>query len=584
MFKDGSVDGPFRLENGVSVDLEGTRAHLHDDGFRSQVAFEWGRPGEAAQPLRRVPARARPARPASLHELQFEFTGEKEVVRISSVIAGTQVQRQLQESFQWLGGGDDGFSLAPEHAERLAGLDFTAFRDGSAVATTAGGDARERLLARRLTSEELTRIQEETEGLHEVRRVEGRAVHTLALAGIGGDSGGVLEISWTSEVEGRVAEVLTTVRLVLVASLLPLLVLIVADLVLLLPSLHARLVASFAAAAAVPVALGFFAVPGLLESKIERTEQDTVREKATAVKARLASLLPLARREAGNAFRDQSLQEALMRQGSEGFQAGVAAALRDLGRNLSTVTGSDVRVSLELFPLSSAGEPAIVFPERTDVFSGDGGAVTEQLAYRYGRLVATGVAQAYDNKQNWRKTLVVEIPVERPALLEAAAAAGGDVEVLLYSQRGYPLAGTIITEGADAPDEMRRRQNLLRRITADQQSQVVSHQLAGQPHTLAYDVLRIGGDRACILATGPAPRRGGRAAEPRRLRVDPRLRRRAVPAVPAGRAGGHVHVPALRQGARQHRRAGPRGRPLAERDRGAGRRRGAPAGRPLDVP
>src|SRR6185369_14524068 len=109
------------------------------------------------------------------------------------------------------------------------------------------------------------------------------------------------------------------------------------------------------------------------------------------------------------------------------FRPAVAAALRDVAHGL----GPDARVALEVLPLSSAGEP-IVFPQHVQwtVFADRTATLTDELAYRRSRLTATGGAQQYDTGGNYRTTLLVEAPLERPALVDAAAAAGGGVQAL----------------------------------------------------------------------------------------------------------------------------------------------------------
>ena len=39
---DGSVEGPFALENGVSIDAETAPSRQHAEGYRGEVAYEWG--------------------------------------------------------------------------------------------------------------------------------------------------------------------------------------------------------------------------------------------------------------------------------------------------------------------------------------------------------------------------------------------------------------------------------------------------------------------------------------------------------------------------------------------------------------
>ena len=70
----------------------------------------------------------------------------------------------------------------------------------------------------------------------------------------------------------------------------------------------------------------------------------------------------------------------------------------------------------------------------------------------------------YEEDTNLRTTLVVELPLDRGALQEAAAGAGGDVEVLLYTPRGFPVAATLDTVGEDTGPEMQHKQAIIERI------------------------------------------------------------------------------------------------------------------------
>src|SRR5438552_19131587 len=116
----------------------------------------------------------------------------------------------------------------------------------------------------------------------------------------------------------------------------------------------------------------------------------------------------------------------MRRRGSPEFRSSVAAALRDIERALPSPGGVETRVALEVFPLSSAGEP-IVFPQQVQwtVFADRTATHTDELAYRNSRPTATGVAQQYYAAGDWRTTLVVELPLETAAPAAAAAARRG---------------------------------------------------------------------------------------------------------------------------------------------------------------
>ena len=290
-FDDGSTEGPFRLENGVSVDAETAPAHQHGEGYTSSVAFEWGLLGQPRRHFDLVPLELeRPGR--RLTRVRFEFLGEEEVVRVSSITAGAAADEKPPPQDGSFQSGPDGYRLAAQDLAAWGGLVFTMFRDGAAVATTASGDLRPRLLARSMPAQQTALVARQQDGVHEVRVVEGRRLHTLAIPLVGART---LEVAWTSDVEPVVTSKVWAIRAALAALLAPVLVLVVADLVLRVRSLHARLVGAFAAAAAVPVLLGWFVVPLLLGSKIESAERETVIAKAVAVKSRLAALRSLAR-------------------------------------------------------------------------------------------------------------------------------------------------------------------------------------------------------------------------------------------------------------------------------------------------
>jgi DNA-binding NtrC family response regulator len=500
VFDDGSTEGPFRLENGVSIDAETTPARQRGDAYTSESAFEWGEPGQPRRHYDAVPLELdRPGR--RLVEMRFEFKGEDEIVRISSITTGKLAAARLPTELSTLQSGPDGYRVRPQDLARFEGVAFTMFRDGAAVATTASGDLRDRMLARSLTPEQAAAAAHDAEGLHEVRVLEDKKLHALVLALSGSR---IVEMTWFSDVDRTVAGQVSVVRGVLAALLAPLLVLLVADLVLAIRSLHVRLIAATAAVAAAPVALGWFAVPMLLGSSIEGRETEAARLKCAAVKGRLAALRSQARQRAEAALRDDALQEALRRRGAPEYAAAVTAALRDVEHGL----GPDARVSLEVFPLSSAGEP-IVFPQQAQwtVFADRTATLTDELAYRLSRLTATGVAQQYDTAGDWRTTLVVELPLERSALLESAAAAGSGVQALLYTPRGWPMATTIDARADELETELAHKRQLIQRVLAQQQPVVETRTLAGTPHTVAYDVLRGESGVVGLVATA-VPRAG----------------------------------------------------------------------------
>jgi len=500
IFDDGSSDGPLRLENGVSIDAETSPARQRGESYTSELAFEWGEPGETRRHFDSVSLELdRPGR--RLVEMRFEFKGVDEVVRISSITAGRRAEARRPAEVSALQSGPDGYRLRPEDLARFDGVAFTMFRDGGAVATTATGDLRDRMLTRSLSPEQAAAASREPEGFHEVRVLEDRKLHALAVALPGSR---VVEMTWFSDVDRTIAAQVSVARGVLAALLAPLLVLLVADLVLSIRSLHVRLVAATAAVAAAPVALGWFAVPLLLGSSIEGRETESARLKSAAVKGRLAALRSQARQRAEAALRDEALQEALRRRGAPEYAQAVAAALRDVEHGV----GAGARVSLEVFPLSSAGEQ-IVFPPQAQwtVFADRTATLTDELAYRLSRLTATGVAQQYDTAGDWRTTLVVELPLERSALLESAAAAGSGVQALLYTPRGWPMATTIDARVDESEGALAHKRQVIQRVLARQQPVVETRTLAGTPHTVAYDVLRGESGVVGLVATA-VPRAG----------------------------------------------------------------------------
>jgi DNA-binding NtrC family response regulator len=500
VFDDGTTEGPFRLENGVSIDAETTPSRQHGEAYTSELAFEWGEPGQPRRHYDCMPLELdRPGR--RLVEMQFESKCQDEIVRISSITAGKLAAARRPAELTVLQSGPDGYRVRPEDLARFEGVAFTMFRDDTAIATTAAGDLRDRMLSRTLTPEQAAAAAHEAAGFHEVRVLEDKKLHALAIALPGSR---ILEMTWFSDVDRTVADQVSVARGVLAALLAPLLVLLVADLVLSIRSLHVRLVAAIAAVAAAPVALGWFAVPMLLGSSIEGRETEAARLKSATVKGRLAALRSQARQRAEAALRDEALQEALRRRGAPEYAAAVTAALRDIEHGL----GTGARVSLEVFPLSSSGEP-IVFPPQSQwtVFADRTATLTDELAYRLSRLTATGVAQQYDTAGDWRTTLVVELPLERSTLLEAAGAAGSGVQALLYTPRGWPMATTIDARFDELETELAHKRQVIQRVLAQQQPVVETRTLAGTPHTVAYDVLR--GESGVVGLVATAVPRGG---------------------------------------------------------------------------
>ena len=511
VFDDGSVDGPFRLENGVSIESETAPAHQHPATFQAATAFEWGLPGETRRhfdvislPLDRTGRR--------LVELQFTFTGEDEVLRIAGITAGDETLLALQADERYLEDlGDGGFKLPVPDLEALSGLSFTLYRNAVATGTTLPGESRERTLARRLTATQIEALEAQGEGVHEQRVVDGERLHALLAPLSGGPRGEVLEMVWRDDSAAHIDRVVAIARGILVALLLPLLVLVVADLTLRIASLHVRLTATFAAAAAVPIALAAFAVPHLVGAKIEGVEQEAVLEKARAVQRRLTALRPAARQRAESALAYEGLQEALRRRDADDYAAAIAAALRDAERLVTSAEGGEARVALEVTPPPSTGAEPLVFPEqaRWTVFKSRLVNISDAFAKRWSRLYASGVAKRFE-PGDWSTTLVVELPLERAALEEAARAAGGGVQVLLYAPTGFPLAATLDSREEEGAAERARKTAILRRVLTAQQPIVEPLALKGALYTVAYDVLREGADPVCLVATA-LPRAGTEA-------------------------------------------------------------------------
>ncbi len=506
-FDDGSSDSPFRLENGLDLDAETTPVRQHGADFRSEVAFAWGLPDE---PRRHLDVATlvleKPGR--RLVKLHFEFKGEDEILRIASIVLGSTSTAPRPAKTEKLESTEGGWRLAPAHVAALAGIEFTAFRDGGAVATTVEGPARDRTLARALTPDQTLRIQRATGDIHDVRDVDGRELHVLSFA----VRGALVEMSWTTTVDDRIGAWVMWLRLVFGVLLAPLAVMIAADVIQRMRSLHARLVAVCAATAAVPVVLGFFAVPEILASRIEEAQRTAVLEKLAAVKERLNALRSDARRHASRAIADEALQEALRRRGTPEFKSGVTAALRDLDRKLLAEAGPGARVAVDISSRTSPGD-RIVFPQdlRWTVFRDMQSMLSDELAFRWSRLIARGRAQSYDTEGTWCTTLVVELAVDANALRAAATAAGGDAQVLLYTPRGYPLAFTgPAAPGEETQQEMDRKQVIRTRVLDDSRPAIESRVLGGTLHTVAYDVLRDEAGVVCLLAAA-VPRDGAEA-------------------------------------------------------------------------
>ena len=502
---DGSVEGPFALENGISVESEAAPARQHGEGFRGEVAYEWGEPGAArrhldvvALPFERSGRRIR--------EIQIEFVGENEILRIAAITAGAVRTSEAEEedgATQVLQRTDSGYRLAAQDAGDFAGNVFTLFRRGEAVATTLPGAPTDAALSRRLPAELAHQARASPDGALSSRVADGLHEHTLVVGVDESDPDELLEIAWQNKVGPRVGRTSEIVRAVLVFLLVPMLVLLVAHVLLRIPSLHVRLVLAVAAAAAVPVLLAAFAVPGFVGSKIEDAEQDAVLDKARVVRRRLADLRSFARAQAEAALGDEALAEALRRREDETFAAGVAAALRDIERSVSAAAGVDARVSLEVVTRGENEDEPVVFPEaaRWTVFNSPVVNVTDRFAYRRGDLLASGVAKSLDSDGEGRTTLVVELPVDTAAIEEIARAAGGRTQVLLYTPSGYPLAGTLDTERERAPAEMARRRDVMMRVLAEQQPVVERAEVAGSVYTAAHDVLREGAEPVCSVVT-----------------------------------------------------------------------------------
>jgi two-component system response regulator HydG len=512
VFDDGSVDGPFRLENGVSVEAETAPARQHAATYQAALAFEWGLPGETRRhfdvvslPLERAGRR--------LVELQLRFTGEDEVLRVAGITVGAEAPLGPPADVRHLVEGPDGFRLPQPDLEALSGLSFTLYRDGSAIGTTLPGESRERTLARRLSNRQLEALESDADvGFHEQRVVDGEPQHALLTPLSGGVRGDVLEMVWRSDAAGRIGDVVAVARAVLASLLIPLLVLVAADLVLGISSLHVRLVLTFAAAAAIPIALAAFAVPQLVGAKIEGVEEEAVLEKSRAVHRRLTALRPAARQRAESALAYEGLQDALRRRDVEDYGAAIAAALRDAERLVASPEGGETRVALEVSPPPSAGTEPLVFPEqaRWTVFKSPLVNISDAFAKRWSQLYASGVARRFD-PDGWSTSLVVELPMEAAALQEAArAAGGGGVQVLLYSPTGFPLAATLDARDEESAAARSRKRAVLRRVLAAQQPIVETLPLKGTLYTVAYDVLREGADPVGIVATA-LPRAGTEA-------------------------------------------------------------------------
>ncbi|MCU0726593.1 MAG: sigma 54-interacting transcriptional regulator [Planctomycetes bacterium] len=483
----GKRSEPVVLRNGIHLDPEELYTSSHPLEFQADLAFRWTMP--AGAPLHRdAVALDGPGSPAVA--LEVTYRGRSEPVILAGLTLGrTEAHRPQTATTHLVRGPDDTYSLTGPAREALRRVALTWFRSGLAIRTTLpAGAGREAILGSRLPKSAAPGEAGPPSPAREFRAL-GPANYLSAFIPVGTRERDVLEVSIAEPENPASAEWAAFAFYPLLALFLLGVLLLVADLLARLTKLRAKLTLGFAIAALVPLLLLFLGLSRIFEREASRTESSALREQVSLVRAKFEEIRDGVRRRARALLEEESLLA------TSPFPD-LASSLERTDEAVRRVIAEDpelphpARVFLEdSFPLGTDRGPRI-FPLGTEDHPFlPSVPPADDLSYRWSELVFGGSASR--PVPGGRRTIAVEVPVGDKFLSTLKARLGTRFDLLLFSPRGYPIAGTLdLPAIARSRSEVRGMTEIRDEVELNRAPAVREQSISGGPCSVAYDILR----------------------------------------------------------------------------------------------
>ncbi|MHC4470292.1 MAG: sigma 54-interacting transcriptional regulator [Planctomycetota bacterium] len=492
------------LKHGRHVDPEVMFEPGHSAQFEAEMAFRWSPPLSYTRHRDVVWVDA--GGEGRIKAVEVAYRGSEKKLILAGITHGRRVPHMVGSDLTQLEfeEGEGAYRLLPGALSALSNLTFTWYGGRRAKATTfSREEGRDAVLGSSLPTGAFG--EDPSVGEPETRSLSGRTYLTAFLP-IGTGEGDVLESAILLPGAEDVEVVTTGALYALLALLLLAVLLLFGDVLRRLARLRTKLTLGFGVAALVPLLLFFFGLSGILEREVGRTESSTLIEQVGQVKARLDELrredVP---RRARALLEDEELTRALT--ATYDGEEGADTAFREIEAFSSPLKGP-ARVFVEdafphegdpgprVFPAAVRGQdhPFLRIPEPEN-----------DIAYRWSRIVIQGVASK--PVAEGRRTLVLEVDVDQDLITELKSRFGGRFELLLFSLRGYPHAGTLELFGEQGEGRMRLRREAVAKIDLDRAPAIRKEILAGARYSVAYDLVRTSRGAPVALMGVALPRR-----------------------------------------------------------------------------
>jgi len=467
----------------------------HPKGFEGELAFRWTPPGSwpAHRDLLTVTAEDGKA----LSSLEITFVPDRGSVTLAGATQGKLIPHRPGTALRSLvfDEATGRYTLTAGARADLEGLTLTWYHGQRAVETSF--ERPESVLG--------SSLPKGVPGAERIRiRSFGAARHMAAFLSVGEGRDDVLEASLPLPDAGSVAGIAEVVFYLCLALLLLSVLLVLADEASRFTRLRTKLTLGFAVAALVPLLLFFFGLSGLLEREVTRTESGSLLEQVELVKGSLGEMRDSVRRRARVLLEDDELRGALPPGEGEEYARDPGAIVEALAADPFPFSDSVALHVEDVFRAGDASRPR-TYPASSEhhPFLGHR-PPPDDLAYRWSSLVMGGVASMAVNEG--RRTIAVQVPLGDDVLLDLKSRFGRRFELLLFTLRGYPYAGTLVLGGEFGGRRMADRQGIVAEVDLNRGPVVREETLAGTPYSVAYDLLRTRGGEPVALMAVALPR------------------------------------------------------------------------------
>ncbi|MEN8150985.1 MAG: diguanylate cyclase, partial [Planctomycetota bacterium] len=492
---DGSTTEPVRFRDGLHLwpEVSYSRRPEPRPGFQGRRAFRWLVPGD--WPRQRDAVSLAPDGPVT--GLRALATGAAGSVRIAGITQGRRIPWTAPESLTHFSVEEGTYRLRPEVLTALGDANFTWYRAGRALRTTLSEEGVVGSALPRRGREEST----------EERRHGGQsylaAFHSLDRA-----DRDVLEIVVPLLEAGGVTRVSGVIFFVLLGLVILSVLLLLIDLLSRLGRIRMKLTLGFAVTALVPLVLFFIGLTGVLERESGRTEETRLREQLRQIRAKLVELPEDARRTANALLSDARLLHPVAT-GDESYPEVTEEVLAGMDETASPFGGPGRVYVEDAFVFGEYRRPRLFPRSEFQHPLRPGGDPVTDLTYRWSRISVGGLAST--SVRDGRRTIAVETEIDATVLTQLRDLFGGRTEILLFTLRGYPYAGTLEIDDQIGPRVMAERGRTLATAERRGEPQIRREVLAGAPYLVAYDVLRAGRGKPLALLGVAQPREGSLA-------------------------------------------------------------------------